>query len=473
MQDYIFRKGDIRGIVGKDFLLEDIPAFGRALAAFLGKKNCSKQIILGRDGRSHSLAIQERLVGALTASGFDIHILGVCPTPLVYYAQHKLLYSAAVMITASHNEQEYNGFKICLGKELLDEYQIQELKELYKKREALRSVNRGKVFDWEEKLREAYVEHMVEQFAHLQNNTISAVIDCVGGAAAALMPQLVEQMGWQQVKLLNTTIDGTFAHACPDPTKAGALDTLKREVLQRNAVAGFAFDGDGDRLAAMTHEGKPIVSGDLLLALFAQALLQKNPGATIVFDSKCSQVVSTLIEQWGGTGVMSATGHTFVKQKMAQTGALLAGELSCHFMFKDRYFGCDDAVYALFRMIEILHETGSTLHALVARFPTSYTTGEVRIPCAEAKKEAIVESVRQFFAERADVQLHLMDGVRATTAYGWGIVRASNTQPVISYSCEAMTLEGFEKIKNDFRQALERAYAGDVVYHKKFMELVG
>ena len=221
---------------------------------------------------------------------------------------------------------------------------------------------------------------------------------------------------------------------------------------------GFAFDGDGDRLAAVTHEGKVIASGDLLLALLSEAILKKNPGARIVFDSKCSQVLSSLIVQWGGKGIMAPTGHSFVKEKMRETSALLAGELSCHFMFKDRYFGCDDAIYALFRMIEILDETGMNLKDLLERFPKSYTTGEVRIPCEEEKKEKIVDQVKRFFDQRPGFSLVLSDGVRATAEYGWGIARASNTQPVISFSCESLSLEGFEKIKGEFHEALDQAY---------------
>ena len=469
MRDHIFRKGDIRGIVGQDLLISEVYAFGKALAFYFMHKLSNgqaldvpnKTIVVGMDGRVHSPAIKDELVRALIDSGFNVQLIGFCPTPVVYYALHTLPVDAGIMITASHNEKEYNGFKICCGKELLNEHELCALKELYKQKKFYTADRQGVVTH--SSVQSDYCSWLVKEFTHLQKNTISAVIDCVGGAATALMPALVQQMEWPNVTLINREVDGTFSHACPDPTKKGALDSLAAQVVQQHAAlglpcTGFAFDGDADRLAAMTHEGVPIVSGDLLLALFSEALLQKHPGATIVFDSKCSQVVSTLIEQWGGCGVMSATGHTFVKQKMAESGALLAGELSCHFMFKDRYFGSDDALYALLRFMEILTQTGSTLKALLERFPKNYTTGEVRIPCAEEQKEDIVETVKAYFASRPDVVIMTMDGVRATAPYGWGIVRASNTQPVISFSCEAMTPEGFERIKNDFNQALDQAY---------------
>lgn len=303
---------------------------------------------------------------------------------------------------------------------------------------------------------------MAKQFSHLKQHTISAIIDCVGGAAAVIMPLLIEKMEWPNVQLCNVTVDGNFAHASPDPTKRGALDRLATDLIAHNAAVGFAFDGDGDRLVAMTHDGQ-VLTGDILLTLLSEQLLANNPGATIVFDSKCTQVLSSMIQQWGGRGVMAPTGHSFVKQKMAETGALLAGELSCHVMFKDRYFGCDDAIYTLLRVIEILEEKKMTLKELVDRFPQSYTTGEVRIPCAEEQKEYIVEQVKLYFEQRFGFELLLNDGVRATAEYGWGIVRASNTQPVMSFSCESLSPEGFEQIKSEFKDALEIAYKGEEV----------
>ena len=456
MQDHIFRKGDIRGIVGQELCIEEVYSFGRALAAyFYQQKPSFKTVVVGMDGRTHSPVIKDYLVKAFMDSGIDVQFVGCCPTPLVYYGLNTLPVDGGVMITASHNEKEYNGFKICLGKELLDATALQDVKELYKNKIYYTPNHQGVLR--EISLLDDYCDYMAQQFAHLKQNSVSIIIDCVGGAAATVLPLLVEKMEWHNVVLRNIAIDGTFAHASPDPTKRGSLDGLAAEVVAQKAAVGFAFDGDGDRLVAMTHEGS-VLAGDMLLTLLSESVLEKNPGATIVFDSKCTQVLATMIQQWGGYGVMSATGHTFVKQKMAEAGALLAGELSCHVMFKDRYFGCDDAIYTLLRVVEILDEKKMTLKELVERFPKSYTTGEVRIPCAEEQKEHIVEQVKDYFARRVGFALLLNDGVRATADYGWGIVRASNTQPVMSFSCESLSPEGFERIKGEFKQALDSAY---------------
>lgn len=461
MQDHIFRKGDIRGIVGTELLIEEVYSFGRALAAYYKQRKPNfKTVVIGMDGRIHSPKLQDHLIRAFVESGIDVQLLGLCPTPLIYFVLHTMLIDGCVMITASHNEKEYNGFKICLGKELLDAVALQHLKALYNSKVEHVSEKKGSIT--EILLVGTYCDYMVQQFSHLKNNKMSFIIDCVGGAAAVVMPLLVEKMGWSNVQLRNIIIDGEFKNALPDPTKRGALDGLSAHVVACGAEIGFAFDGDGDRLVVITHEGQAL-TGDMLLTLFSEQVLKNSSGGTIVFDSKCSQVLASMIEQWGGHGVMSATGHSFVKQKMVETGALLAGELSCHVMFKDRYFGCDDAIYALLRVLEILDEKKMSLKNLIERFPKSYTTGEVRIPCAEEQKEYIVEQVKCYFEQRSVFELLLNDGVRATAEYGWGIVRVSNTQPVISFSCESLSPEGFERIKDEFKEALEKAFKGEKV----------
>ena len=458
MQDHIFRKYDIRGIVGNDIVVSEVYNLGRALACYFfnraGKSDCTT-VAVAMDGRVHSPAIKDELVRALRESGLDVCFVGVCPTPVLYFGLHTLACDAGVMITASHNEKEYNGFKICYGRELINADEILKVRDLYKQRAFIPATRTGALT--EICLVDRYISWLEQAFAHLKGTAVTAVLDCGNGAAAAVVPALVKRMGWSHVHVLHETVDGEFPHRSPDPTQPQALHELSRCVVDLKAACGVAFDGDADRMVAMTGSGT-VLTGDIMLAVFAQEMVKHKPGLQVAFDSKCSQVLSTLLKQWGARYAVAPTGHAFVKQKMVETHALLAGELSCHFMFKDRYFGYDDGIYAAMRLLEIIAATQTSLDHVIAEFPRSYTTGEVRIPCDEHAKLDIVQSVHAAFMGRSDVEISTLDGVRIETPYGWGIVRASNTQPVMSFSCEAMTPEGFENIKQDFYKALEPAF---------------
>ena len=460
MQDHIFRKYDIRGIVSKDLFIEDVYAFGRGLAAYFLQRNPAlKHIVVAMDGRSHSSKIKDELTRAICESGLDVLFCGICPTPVFYFAMYKQHEHAqqtvcpGVMITASHNGKEYNGFKICYGKNLISADEIIGIRDMYKKNKTISSEIKG-----QEKALNIipdYISWFEQAFAALKNSTISAVIDCGNGAAAAIIPELVRRMQWHNVTVLYETIDGEFPHRSPDPTKPGALLEMAQKLAAKNESAcGVAFDGDADR-CCMAHEGT-VLTGDSLLALFAQAMSQKNKNFSVVFDGKCSQVLSSSLDEWGIRYDRTPTGHASVKAKMVEVGALLGGELSNHFMFCDRYFGYDDGIYAMMRLFEILQETGESLSTLYERFPKSFTTGEVRIPCQENKKPEIVQQVHAAFLARPDARMSMLDGVRVDTEYGWGIVRASNTEPVISFSCESMTQDGFERIKKDFMDILDK-----------------
>ena len=471
MRDHIFRKYDIRGIVGQELPLTDVYHFGRAVAYYFIRRNPDIQrIVIGMDGRTHSPEIRQELIRALIDSGLDVSILGVCPTPVFYFALQTLSVDAGIMITASHNPPEYNGFKIAFGKDLISAHEITTLRDLYKRK--ARS-ERGRVgLTTKMAIIPHYMSWLEQAFAHLKGSDINAVVDCGSGAAATVMPELVQRMAWQNVTLLYDTVDGTFPHRCPDPTQPGASQELARVVALQKASCGVAFDGDADRMIALTEDGA-LVTGDRMLLLFSQEVLKANPGATVVFDAKCTQVLPAFLQKWGATYYRTPTGHSFVKQKMIETDALLAGELSNHFMFKDRYFGYDDGIYAMMRLFEIVQTTGETLYELLSVFPTSYTTGEVRIPCDEKCKDAIVQSVHAAFIGRTDAMITTMDGVCVEMPYGWGIVRASNTEPVMSFSCESMTKEGFEKIKDDFYQALAPAFHDNILYRTKAFDELG
>jgi phosphomannomutase len=456
MQKHIFRTYDIRGIVGKDLALEDVFIFGCALATYFIQRNPAiKTVVVGMDGRVHSKKIMRELVDALLDSGLNVQFIGVCPTPVLYFALHKTNADAGVMITASHNEKEYNGFKICCDKQMVWGDEIAKLYELYSKSVYVPAVEKGSFID--SLFVPIYLDWLEQEFAHLKGAKCSVVFDCVNGAAATVVPELVSRMGWRNAFVVNGVVNGKFPNCAPDPTTHQNKEFLARSIEQNQAQLGIGFDGDADRMVPMSSDGRSL-TGDLVLALFAESMVQQNPKITVAFDGKCSLVLHQLLKQWGVAYRMSPTGIAMVKQTMREAGAVLAGELSCHFIFADRYFGYDDGIYAALRLLEILEKTGKKLDVLVDRFPTTFTTGEVRIPCIEEHKQDIVKAVHEKFKERNGFELHTLDGVRVTTDYGWGIVRVSNTQPVISFSCEAPTQEGFEKIKFDFSQALTLAY---------------
>ena len=468
MRDHIFRKYDIRGVVGQELPIEEVYNFGRAIAYYFVRRNNSlKTVVIGMDGRTHSPEIRQELTRAFIDSGLDIAILGVCPTPVFYFALQTLSLDAGVMITASHNPPEYNGFKIAYEKDLISAHDIMTIRDLYKRKARINSGREGLITKTE--IIPHYINWLEQAFSHLKGSQLTAVVDCGNGAAAEVMPELVNRMEWRNVTLLYDTVDGTFPNRPPDPTKPHAAQELARVVAQQHAMCGVAFDGDADRMVGLTEDGV-VLSGDRMLLLFSQEVVKKNPHATVVFDAKCTQVLSDFLKQCGATYYKTATGHTFVKNKMIETGAVLAGELSNHFMFKDRYFGYDDGIYAMMRLFEILHESKKSLFELLSVFPQSYTTGEVRIPCDEKCKEAIVQNVQATFLGRSDVTLSTMDGVCVETTYGWGIVRISNTEPVISFSCESMTLEGFKRIKKDFDQALELAFHSNILVYTPMVE---
>jgi len=457
MHDHIFRKYDIRGIVSKDLCIEDVYAFGKGLAAYFLQRNPAlTHIVVAMDGRSHSSKIKDELTRAICESGLDVLFCGICPTPVFYFAMYKQeSICPGVMITASHNGKEYNGFKICYGKNLISADEIIGIRDLYKKHLSITSEIKGQEKDLN--IIPDYISWFEQAFAALKKSAISAVIDCGNGASAAIIPELVRRMQWPNITLLYETIDGEFPHRSPDPTKPGALLKMAQELatIKSESACGVAFDGDADRVVAMTHEGT-VLTGDSLLALFAQAMSRKNKNFSVTFDGKCSQVLSSSLDEWGIRYDRTPTGHASVKAKMVEVGALLGGELSNHFMFCDRYFGYDDGIYAMMRLFEILEETGESLSTLYERFPKSFTTGEVRIPCQENRKPEIVQQVHATFLARPDIRLSTLDGVRIDTEYGWGIVRASNTEPVISFSCESMTHDGFQRIKKDFMDILDR-----------------
>jgi phosphomannomutase/phosphoglucomutase len=403
------------------------------------------------DGRTHSQEIKEHLCRGLIASGLDVFFVGVCTSPMIYFATYTMDVDAAIMITASHNPGEYNGFKICLGTQSLWGDQIRAIGALYKNKEHISPEMLG--IYAEHAIADIYSAWHVAKFEHLKGMNLPIVIDCGNGAAGVVIPEIVKQMEWENAEVLYAEVDGTFPNHEADPTVAKNMVVMQKTVLSSDAVVGIGFDGDADRMGAMTHAGE-LVAGDKMLAVFAQPMVKEYPGMTVVYNVVCSAGLGELLQQWGAQSVVTPVGHSIIEESMHETGALLGGETSCHFFFKDRHFGYDDGIYAMFRLVEILVQSGKSLEELLHVFPKKVTSPEYRVPCDEEKKYQIVDDIREIFLQQKHMQVLDIDGVRVTTDYGWGIVRASNTQPVLSIRFEADTEEDLKKIKEDFAMVL-------------------
>lgn len=453
MDDHIFRLYDIRGKFGSEWCIEEVYTLAKALAYYFVQKNPNvKTIALGADGRVHSPHIKNEVVRALRDSGLDVIYVGTCPSPVVYFSLFNLPVDAGLMITASHNGKEYNGIKICLGKESVWGEQIQEIKKLFHARAAVETTVYGAYREYD--AIEDYVQWLYNNFPHLHAMQLSAVIDCGNGAAGTVLPRLIKKMQWEHVELLFPEVDGTYPNHEADPIVEENMQAVKNAVLTTAVEVGLGLDGDCDRMTPMTKTGE-LVQGDKLLALFAHSIIECNPGATIVFDIKCSSGLEELLRTWGANPCISPSGHSIIKNQMKKNNALLAGELSCHFFFHDRYFGYDDGIYAALRLFEILLRTGKTLHELLMIFPKKVSTPEIRIACNQDQMDGVVKKVHAFFAARSDCKILTIDGIRVIKDYGWGMLRSSNTQPVLCLRFESDSLQGLHDVKQDFLEALQ------------------
>lgn len=468
MKEVIFREYDIRGIVGSELLLESVYPLGRALAAYLLHKNPHvRTVAIGMDGRVHSSTIAQSLIDALTDSGLDIYFVGICPSPVLYFALQTLTVQAGVMITASHNPAEYNGLKICLGTQALTGVDIRALWQWFCQGKRIESANVGTVYY--EPMVPLYISWLSHHFRDLHDLHMPIVIDAGNGAGAAVIPQLIDTFGWKGVAQQCMTVDGTYPNHEADPVvEANVLD-IKMTMASGSYVIGFGLDGDADRLGVVTPSGV-LVPGDQLLAIFAHDILQDNPHAAIAFDVKVSEGLIELLNEWGAIACMSACGHTLIKQVMRENNAMLGGELSCHFIFNDRYFGYDDGIYAMLRLLQIMHKRQQSLEELVSIFPVRCSSPEIRIVCSEEQKQPIITRLVNTFREQLDTMLITIDGVRVKKPYGWGLVRASNTQPMLSMRFESHDKQGLQQIKNDFYTILKTELNEQQLAHQLNLE---
>ena len=437
----IFRAYDIRGVVGAGLTPETAYWIGRAIGSQSlaeGEPNVS----VGRDGRLSGPTLVQQLIHGLVDSGCQVTDVGMVPTPVVYYAGHVLAGKSAVMLTGSHNPPDYNGFKIVIAGDTLANEQIQALKTRIDTNDLVSGEGSVETVD----LLPRYLEQIRSDIAMAK--PLRVVVDCGNGAAGVIAPQLIEALGCKVIPLF-CDVDGNFPNHHPDPGKPENLVDLIAKVKEEKADIGLAFDGDGDRVGVVTNTGA-IVYPDRLLMLFAKDVVSRNPGADIIFDVKCTRRLTPLISGYGGRPVMWKTGHSLIKKKMKETGALLAGEMSGHVFFKERWFGFDDGIYAAARLLEILSQDKRTAEQVFAAFPDDVSTPEINIQVTEQTKFPIVERLQRE-GQWGEGSVTNLDGVRVDYPKGWGLVRASNTTPVLVLRFEAENQAELERIQELFR----------------------
>ncbi len=440
----IFRAYDIRGVVGDTLTNETAYWIGRAVGSqslAQGEPNVS----VGRDGRLSGPELVQHLIQGLVDSGCSVSDVGMVPTPVLYYAANVLAGKSGVMLTGSHNPPDYNGFKIVIAGDTLANEQIQALRQRIETGDLSEGVGQAEQVD----VLDSYFKRVREDIAMAK--PLKVVVDCGNGVAGVIAPQLIEALGCQVIPLF-CDVDGNFPNHHPDPGKLENLEDLIAKVKAEKADLGLAFDGDGDRVGVVTNAGT-VVFPDRLLMLFAKDVVSRNPGADIIFDVKCTRRLTPLISGYGGRPVMWKTGHSLIKKKMKETGALLAGEMSGHIFFKERWYGFDDGIYSAVRLLEILSLDKRDAEQVFAAFPNDVSTPEINITVTDESKFAIIEALHRD-AHWGEANITTLDGVRVDYPKGWGLVRASNTTPVLVLRFEAESEDELKRIQEVFRAQL-------------------
>jgi phosphomannomutase / phosphoglucomutase len=451
----IFREYDIRGIAGRDLSAEFAERLGLAYAKYIsgrspvaGRKTLT--VAVGRDNRLSSDSYAEALIRGMTLGGLDVYDLGICPTPLTYFGIFHFDLDGGVMVTGSHNAADYNGFKTCVGRDTIHGHQIQELREVMQG-DLGPAARKGSVKSTP--VIPAYTDYLVKAARPLKKMKI--VLDAGNGTASTVVPELFKRLGAETV-LLFCELDGRFPNHHPDPTVVDNLKQLVEAVKKEKADFGIAFDGDSDRIGLVDEKGRPVF-GDELMVIFARSILKEIPGATIISEVKSSHRLYNDIAEKGGKPIMWKTGHSLIKSKMKETKAVLAGEMSGHIFFADRYFGFDDAIYAALRVYEIASSASGPVSSLISDLPQVVATPEIRVDCDEEKKFKLVEETKKRLAPGRKITD--IDGVRVDFGDGWGLVRASNTQPVLVLRFEAPTQARLNELRGIVEGALNEAAA--------------
>lgn len=440
----IFRSYDIRGIVDESLTADAVYSIGRAIGSEAQARQQTR-IILGYDGRLSSPQLSSALCQGLLNSGVDVIDIGAVPTPVLYFATHTLGIASGVMLTGSHNPSNYNGIKMVLAQQTLKGDEIQALYQ----RIMAQQLNTGQGRYTQIEVIEKYIHHIAATIQLAR--PLKIVIDCGNGITGKVAPALFKKLGCEVIELF-CEVDGNFPNHSPDTSNAENLQTLINLVKKYQADIGLAFDGDGDRLGAVTNAGE-IIWPDRQMMLFAADILTRNPGAEIIFDVKCSRDLPKVIEQNGGKAFMWKTGHSYIKTKLHSSSALLAGEMSGHIFFKDKWFGFDDGLYAGARLLEIISQDRHSVDDIFKSFPNSINTPELKLPMHEERKFIFIEN---FIAKAkfSDAQITTIDGIRVDFKEGWGLLRPSNTSPYLILRFEATTADELQRIQNLFKQQL-------------------
>lgn len=441
----VFRAYDIRGVVGRDFDEDWVEMLGKAIGTYFLRQGIG-QAVVGYDCRHSSPGYRSAIIRGLLCTGVDVIHVNMVPTPIFYYSVKKLNRRAGVMITASHNPPEFNGFKIWSGQGTIHSEQIQEVYAIMKDARFLQGAGVATHHD----IVPTYLEELSSQVR--LSAPVRVVVDGGNGVGGLICAELLRRIGAEVVELYCEP-DGNFPNHHPDPTQDENNIHLRAKVLETKAHVGIGLDGDADRIGALDEQGR-MIYGDRLLAIFARQVLRMLPGATVIGDVKCSHLLFQDIAAHGGKPIMGQTGHSLVKARMKEIGAVLAGEMSGHMFFADRYYGFDDALYAALRLVEIIAEApDKPLSDYLLEWPTIFSTPELRMDCPESIKFAVVKRAKEYFREEYDIVD--VDGVRLVFPDGWGLLRASNTQPALVLRFEAQSRKRLEEMRALVEQPLQ------------------
>lgn len=443
LNPYIFRQYDIRGIVGKDLDESFAGKLGQAFGTYAVEKG-EREVVVGCDNRTSSPSLKQAVTEGLLSAGCDVVDIGTVITPIFYYARVHYDINPGIMVTASHNPAQFNGFKVAFGPDTIYGNEIQNLRSMMERGDF--SSGRGTVFHKDPV--DDYI-NMICKKIHLSKR-LRVGVDCGNGTASFFAEKLFNRLG-ADISPIYCTSDPAFPNHFPDPVKPENLMDLREVVLKEKLDLGIGFDGDGDRIGMVDDKGN-IIYGDMLMILYWREIMPKFPGTTAIVEVKCSQALVDEIKKLGGKPMFYKTGHSLIKAKMREIGAVFTGEMSGHMFFADEYYGFDDALYAAARLLRILADSGSKLSELLADVPKYFATPELRISCPDEEKFDRVQAVRQFFEGKYPIID--IDGARVIFPDGWGLVRSSNTGPELIVRCEAKTEEGLEKIKAKIQDAL-------------------
>ncbi len=446
----ILRAYDIRGVFNKTLFCNDAYFIAKAFFKYLLDNNYHNNIVIGYDGRKSSTHLKDSLVKGFIESGANIKLIHLCPTPMLYYAVNYLKCDAGIMITGSHNPKDHNGFKITLKDKPFFGSEIQHLANIVDKGEFVSG--KGNVADIE--IENKYIERLMQDIENINDiSDIKIAWDCGNGATGNVITNLTSKLANINYKLYEK-IDGNFPNHHPDPSDIKNMIDLQKKVKDKNCDFGIAFDGDGDRIGVVDDLGE-VISGDDLMIIFAKEVINNNPGCRVIADVKASNILFDKITEFGGIAIMHKTGHSFIKSKLKEVGALLAGEMSGHIFFADKYYGFDDAIYSAIRLINIIKKSKKKLSELRKEIPKKYSTSEIRINCDDNIKFNLINEIKKYLIDN-NYQFNDIDGIRCYDHRGWWLLRASNTQPAIVARCEAISQIYLDEIKQELHDIMNK-----------------